>query len=88
MSGIFGRILPRDMGFEVKREKQPDVRELSQYFIDSVACVQAGNSLWIFSSPLPITLVTSLLPQPPVRFTAVSPRKVWGLINIFPSGSL
>lgn len=53
MSGIFGRILPRDMGFEVKREKQPDVCELSQYFIDSVACVQAGNlSVDIFfSSP-------------------------------------
>ena len=35
--------LPGGLGFEVRREKQPDVREPSRYFADRVALVQAGN---------------------------------------------
>lgn len=61
--------------------------KLSSYVIDSVALVKAGN-ICVDISSLPTTLVTSVLPEPPVWFTTVSPLVVWGLINIFPSGSL
>lgn len=87
MTVIFGECFVGIWTFEVRREKHPNVCEMSRVFTVWLLCRQ-GTSVWIFSSPLSTTSVTSLLPQPPVRFTAVSPLMVWGLINIFPSGSL
>lgn len=87
MTGIFNGMPCGDMDFEVRREEQPNVCETSRVFTVWLLSRQE-TSVCIFSSPPSTTLVTSLLPQPPVRFTAVSPLMVWGLINIFPSGSL
>lgn len=61
---------------------------IEQIFHTQRGSCQAGNLCVDISFPLPTTLVTSVLPEPPVRFTTVSLLMVWGLINIFPSGSL
>lgn len=87
MTGLVHGMLCGDMDLAGRREKQPDVCEVSRVFIVWLLSRQE-TSVWLFSSPLSTTSATSLLPQPPVRFTAVSPLMVWGLINIFPSGSL
>lgn len=43
MTWIFDGRLPGGMGFEVRREKQPNVGESSRYLTVNVALVQAGN---------------------------------------------
>lgn len=43
MTGVFGGMLCGDMDFEVRREKHPNVCEMSRVFTDRVALVQAGN---------------------------------------------
>lgn len=43
MTQVFGGRLPGGMGFEVRREKQPDVCESRIYLTVNVALVQAGN---------------------------------------------
>lgn len=40
--------------------------------------------MWIFSSSLPTTSVTSLLSWLPIRFTTASPLMVWGFDKYFP----
>ena len=42
------------------------------------------TSMWVFSSSLPTTSVTSLLSWLPIRFTAASPLMVWGFDKYFP----
>ena len=84
MIRVFGGRLPGGLGFEVRREKQPDVGESSRYLTVNVALVQAGNLhvdiFFLFS----YTSVTSLLPWLPVRSTAASPLMVWGFDKYFP----
>lgn len=68
MTGTFGGTPPGDMRFEVRREKPPDVCELSRYFIASVALVKAETSVWLFL-PLPL----------PPRSPLCSPSLLLGL---------